>query len=170
MGMARRIRGRLPWLVVAGALLASGGCTCTEEVEVLNQTDSTVHVQLALPYPGYAVASSWCQFEFMLSAGERWSSKRADQAERASLRFRPLRINGVVLLRARPVSTHSWSLFALAPNGLLDELDPVTMSIGLDADSVLEVWATAANGEHIRVKRLEDDFWFVQVPGYNPDL
>lgn len=91
-------------------LIGCVGCGCGGSVVVRNQTETSLSVQIAMPYPAYAPFGGWCGFETRVGAGEEWDSARATSDERFEPTIQP---NGVMVMRVAWALTESLE-FAIA--------------------------------------------------------
>lgn len=144
----------LPMLWLSMTLMLQG-CACTEEVSVLNETEQVLHVQLALPWPSYAIASrTGCHFDFNLPPGDTWTSAHARRDDRQPL---PLSMaNGPTVFRIRRLRGQNdpWSVF------YTHTVDPVLITISSDRAGSLRVYGSLAGGKPADIQRADDIGWF----------
>lgn len=61
------------------------GCGCMSHVSLSNETDMQMLVDVSLPFPGYGVFRSHCQFSILLEPNQLWDSRQANNRDRVQL-------------------------------------------------------------------------------------
>ena len=135
------------------ALIGGVGCGCGSSVVVCNQTDTSLSVQIAMPYPAYAPFRGWCGFETRVGAEEVWDSARATSDERFEPTIRP---NGVMVMRVALAIAESRE-FAIESGP--SERVFVTIS---GASPGFGVRAVDASGREIRVREAAGEERFLR--------
>ena len=142
-------------ILVSSTTLMLQGCACTEEVSLLNETEHVLHVQLALPWPSYAIASrNGCHFDVKLPPGDAWTSAKARRDDRQPL---PLRMaNGPTVFRVRRLRGQNdpWSVF------YTHTIDPVLITVSSDRAGALRVHGSLGDGKPADIQRADDIGWF----------
>lgn len=142
-------------MLLSSTTLILQGCACTEEVSLLNETEHVLHVQLALPWPSYAIASpNGCHFDFNLPPGDTWTSAQARRNDRQPL---PLSMaNGPTVFRVRRLRGQNdpWSVFYTYTR------DPVLITVSSDRAGALRVHSSLGSDKPADIQRADDIGWF----------
>ena len=133
------------------------GCGYSDKVHIINATDRPLHVQLATTFRVYGlrVDRHRCEFDFVVYAGQRWSSQTAARRQRAEDLLTTA--VGPLVFRARGLlPPEPWSAWMVrCPNARV----PVTITVSADELGALHANASAPDGYSAEIEPT-DVSWF----------
>lgn len=157
MSPNRAWSGLTATIALLAAVLLAGGCSCSERIQVMNDTNEMLHVQVQLPKPDVPWACGCkCVYETLVGPGALWTAARPGSPDQMD--YPPEAYSDCGVVRARAGTSGTWTRFRMC-GPLVDHSnnDPIVLHITPGGPHGLGGTAVTASGKAIDVSVDETD-------------